>query len=192
MSLVLADKTEKFDREELFERAASHYLEMLDSEGKAPKLNRVVEAVCAAHPCYDSEQVALYLRSSDFNDYLLGRRRRHLIERTAARLVAAEMGSRLGVDALEALRQRLVFDPDSIKTSELIAIAKLGMDLNAGVDKDLTEATGDVKIAVHLKDVLIGLPPERAAALMAEYGRAMASPRAKGEIIDASGSYTEE
>jgi hypothetical protein len=39
-----------------------------------------------------------------------------------------------------------------------------------------------------MKDVLIGLPPERAAAVMAEYGRSIASPKGKGEVIDASDS----
>lgn len=192
MSLVLAEKKEVFDRDLLFERAASRWLDLLDAEGKAPKLYRVIEAVCEAHPSYDQEQVTLCLQSGDFEDHLRSRRQRHLIERTAAKLVAAEMGSRLGVDALAALQERLATEPDSLKTGDLIAIAKLGMELNAGIDKDLTEATGDVKIAVHLKDVLIGLPPERAAILMAEYGRKMASPKAKAEIIDASSDCTEE
>jgi hypothetical protein len=79
-----------------------------------------------------------------------------------------------------------------MKTGDLIALAKLGMDLNAGVDKDLTEITGDAKVTINLKNLLIGLPPERAAALMGEYGRVMASPQAKVEIIDADSDDTEE
>ena len=105
-------------------------------------------------------------------------------------MVAAEIGSRIAVDALEELQDRIKHP--GMKTSDLIALAKLGMDLNAGVDKDLTEITGDAKVTINLKNLLIGLPPERAAALMGEYGRVMASPQAKAEIIDADSDDTEE
>lgn len=184
MKLAVVDKPVPFDTDLLYEQAASRYLDMLDAEGRPPKLGRVVESLCEAHPNYDRIQVDTWLKQGDFTTYLRGRRQRHLIERTAAKLLAAELGSRLGVDALVALQDRLVENPDSLKPRDLIDMAKLGMDLNASIDKDLTEATGDVKITMHLKDVLVGLPPERAAILMAEYGRAMASPKAKAEIVD--------
>jgi hypothetical protein len=169
------------DKDRLYEQSASRWLEMLDNEGRTPKIARVIEAVCEAHPSYDMETVAYCLQAKEFDAYLKDRRKRHLIERTAARLVAAEMGAQLGVGALERLQERL----DEMSDKDLISVAKLGMELNAGIDRDLTEVTGDAKITINLKNILVGLPPERAAVLMGEYGRAMASPKAKGGVIDA-------
>jgi hypothetical protein len=186
----VAIREPEFDRDRIFQQASTHYLEMLDSTGKPPKREELIASLCESHPNYDAVQLRTLLNESEFDSALKTRRQRHLVERTAAKLLAAEMGSRLGVDAIEALQKRLKDKPDSIAAKDLVEMAKLGMNLNASIDKDLTEATGDVKITMHLKDVLIGLPPERAAILMAEYGRAMASPRAKGEVID--GSSTEE
>jgi hypothetical protein len=191
MNLAVTKRVELFDTDLLYEQSASHYLNILDIEGRPPKIARVVESLCEAHPHYDRTQVATWLAQGDFTTYLRGRRQRHLIERTAAKLVAAEMGSCIGVEALTIMQDRMRADPDSIKFRDLLEAAKVGMDLNASIDKDLTEATGDVKITMHLKDVLVGLPPERAAILMAEYGRAMASPKAKAEIIDASSTEEE-
>lgn len=179
MSLSLARRDEGMDRDRLYEQAASQWLEMLDSEARAPKMTRVIEAICEAHPSYDMETVTYSLESKEFAAYLHGRRKTHLIERTAAKLVAAEMGAQLGVGALERLQERL----DEMSDKDLIAVAKLGMELNAGIDKDLTEITGDAKISIQMKDVLIGLPPDRAAAIMSAYGRSVASP--SGEVIDA-------
>ncbi len=179
MSLVLAKRDEGMDRDRLYEQAASRWLEFLDSEAKPPKMVRVIEAVCEAHPSYDLDTVTYSLESDEFDTYLKTRRKRHLVERTAAKLVAAEMGAQLGVGALERLQERL----DEMSDKDLIAVAKLGMELNADVDKDLTEITGDAKISIQMKDVIIGLPPERAAAIMSAYGRSLASP--SGEVIDA-------
>jgi len=190
MSLVLADKPDTFDRDRLYEQAASHYLDILDETGKAVRIPALAESLCEAHPNYDLEQVKTLLGAPEFETYLQTRRRTHLINSTAAKLVAAEIGSRIAVDALEELQQRI--KRPGMKTGDLIALAKLGMDLNAGVDKDLTEITGDAKVTINLKNLLIGLPPERAAALMGEYGRVMASPQAKAEIIDADSDDTEE
>lgn len=184
MSIALAKRDEGMDKDRLYEQAASRWLEMLDNEGRTPKMARVIEAVCEAHPSYDMETVAYCLQAKEFDAYLKDRRKRHLIERTAARLVAAEMGAQLGVGALERLQERL----DDMSDKDLIAVAKLGMELNAGVDRDLTEVTGNAQITIQMKDVLIGLPPERAAAVMAEYGRSIASPKGKGGVIDASDS----
>jgi hypothetical protein len=190
VTLAVIPKTE-FDNTRLYEQAASAYLEILDTAGKPPRLSEVITTICENHPNYDATQLETWLKDPEFDTYLKGRRQRHLIERTAAKLVAAEMGAALGVRAIEALQNRLRENPENIRDKDLITMAQLGMTLNAGIDKDLTEATGDVKITMHLKDVLIGLPPERAAILMAEYGRAMASPKAKAELIDVSGC-TEE
>ena len=192
MTHFLATHEEFFDKDLLFEQAATHYLDILDETGRPPRNGALVRSICEQHPNYDAVLIETNLKDPEFDTYLRSRRQRHLIERTAAKLVAAEMGSRLGVDALATLQERLAVNPDSISNKDLLAMAKVGMDLNAGIDKDLTEATGDVKITMHLKDVLVGLPPERAAILMAEYGRAMASPKAKGEIIDASGCDEED
>lgn len=184
MTLALVKRDEGLDRDQLFERAASHWLEMLDSDSRPPRMSRVIEAVCEAHPSYAPEIVARNLQSQDFDTYLQSRRKQHLIGRTAAKLVAAEIGARVGVRALDEIQAKL--ESGELTTKELIEVAKLGMTLNAGIDKDLTEVTGDAKVTIEMKNVLIGLPPERAAAVMAEYGRMVASPKGIGEVIDAS------
>lgn len=185
MSLVLASQHPALDRDLLFEQAASCYLDLYEEVGKPPKMLAVLERLCDKHSEYDRRQVAEILATKEFSDYLMERRRRHLLEGVAARMVAAEMGAIIGTEALDVLKKRLREDPDSITTRDLIALARLGMEMNAGVDKDLAQATGDVKIAIQLKDVLVGLPPERAAVLMAEYGRMMAAPKNR-QVIDGS------
>lgn len=182
MSLAVIPRTE-FDTTMLFEQAASTYLDILDETSKPPKLNELVSTICENHPNYDAVQLETWLKDPEFDTYLKGRRQRHLIERTAAKLLAAEMGSRLGVKALERLMERLENSAEDVKDKDLIAIAQLGMSLNAGIDKDLTEATGDVKITMNLKNVLMNLPAERAAALGAAYARTLASP-GYAEVID--------
>ncbi len=191
MNLVIRDRDATIDTDLLFERVASIYLDTLDETTKPLKTPELVHAICEKHPTYNAEDVGAALKTPEFDAYLKTRRQRHLIERTAAKLLAAEMGARVGVLALDKLQDRLEKRSDDIKTKDLIEAAKLGMTLNSSIDKDLTEATGDVKITMQIKDVLIGLPPERAAAIMAEYGRTMASPKAKAEIIDASGAEEE-
>ncbi|MDD4986907.1 MAG: hypothetical protein PHQ43_14260 [Dehalococcoidales bacterium] len=186
MTLALAKRDEGLDRDRLFEQAASRWLEMLDNEARPPKISRVIDAVCEAHPAYDLETVSYNLQSQDFDTYLQGRRKQHLIGRTAAKLVAAEMGARVGVRALDEIQVKL--ENGELTAKELIEVAKLGMNLNADIDKDLTEVTGDAKVTIEMKNVLIGLPPERAAAIMGEYGRMVASPKGRGEVIDASDS----
>lgn len=184
--LVLADKPEEFDRSLLYERAASRYLDLLDEEGRHPRLERIAKLILEQHPFYDAEQVILSLKSSEFDQYLQTRRRDHLLQRTAAKLLAAETGARIGVSSLQELMDRLS-DPECkarMKTKDLIALAKLGLDLNAEIDKDLTEVTGDGKVTIEMKNVLIGLPPDRAAAVLAEYARSITSPKAKAEIED--------
>jgi hypothetical protein len=190
MNLTIVPKAE-FDHERLYSQAASTYLDILDGDGRPPKVDYVVDVLCEKHPHYDAVQVATWLNDPEFDTYLKTRRQRHLIERTAAKLVAAEMGAALGVKAIGRLQDRLNDPGANIKDKDLIAMAQLGMTLNAGIDKDLTEATGDVKITMNLKNVLVGLPPERAAALGAAYARTLASPGAKAEVIDAS-SCTED
>lgn len=190
MSLGLVTREPEFDIGRIHEQIASYYLKVLDETGKPLKHKQLARAFCENHPNYDEVQIETYIEEPEFDAYLKTRRQRHLVERTAAKLLAAEMGSRLGVSALETLQRRLDTRPDDIAAKDLVEMAKLGMNLNSSIDKDLTKVTGDAKITIQIKDVLIGLPPERAAAVMAEYGRSMASPKAKGEIID--GSSTEE
>lgn len=186
MSLVPYQKAEPFDRDLLFERAASAYCEMLDDNNAPPKMGEVVQTVCVKHPEYDCDYVSDLLKGKEWDAYLQSRRKDHLINRTAAKLLAAELGSRIAVDALAKLRDKM--DADEVSAKDLVSIAKLGMDLNASIDKDLNEVTGDTQVTFNLKNVLIGLPPERAAAVMGEFGRAMASPKAKQELLDASSS----
>jgi hypothetical protein len=187
----LALRDPDFDPRRMWEQCASLYLETLDRTGKPPRQTVLVESLCNNHPNYDAVQVATWLNDPEYDKYLQTRRREHLVQRTAAKLLAAEMGASLGVMALERIQERLENGANGIPTKDLVAVAKLGMDLNASIDKDLDEVTGNPKITVQIRDVLVGLPPERAAILMAELGRSMASPKAKGEVIDGTG-YSEE
>lgn len=186
MSLVPYQKPRPFDKDVLYEQAASVYCDILDTTNKPPKVPAIVQTLTLEHPEYDAVEVEQWLKDKEFDTYLQSRRKDHLINRTAAKLLAAELGSRIAVDALARLQDKM--DADDVSAKDLVAIAKLGMDLNASVDKDLNEVTGDAKVTINLKNLLIGLPPERAAVLMSEYGRTMASPKMKAEIIDASGS----
>jgi hypothetical protein len=190
VNLVVAKKEVGFSVDAMYESAASHYLDVLDETGRPLKTRDLVVSLCENHPNYDAVQIETLLKEPEWDAYLKTRRQRHLVERTAGKLLAAEMGSRLGVKALEVMQGRLDDSPGTINNKDLVEMAKLGMNLNASIDKDLSEITGDPKITMHLQNVLIGLPPERAAILMSEFGRAMASPKAKGEIID--GCSTEE
>ena len=186
---MLALREPDMDAEHLREQVASHYCDVLDETGKALRLVPLVKSFCENHPNYDEVQIVTLLKEdSEWDAYLQSRRRNHLINRTAASLLAAEMGGRLGVLALEEAQRRL---EDEVAVSEIAdkdiqGYIKLGMDLNAKVDKDLTEVTGDVNITMHLKDVIMGMPVDRAAAFMAEYGRMTVAPKNKEEIIDGS------
>jgi hypothetical protein len=199
VTLAIRD-TIPFDVDRLYEQSASAYLELLDESGKPPKITQVVELINSRHPNYDSIQVATWLKDVEFDSYLQTRRTEHQKKRAAIKLLAAEMGGKVGKMALEQLSDQLEngkkvlvkykdgtseIERVDLETKDLIAAAKLGIDLNSALTEESQDVQGDMKITVNLKDVFFNLSPERAAEIGAAWGRTQASPQSKVDIIDA-------
>jgi hypothetical protein len=188
LSVALVTQT-SLDSKLLYEQAGSAYLELLEETNRSPRIVAVIERVCSLHPNYDADCVGVLLKSDDFDTYLQDRRKLHQKQRAAVKLLAAELGGKLGARALEEMQRRLETSAYDIKDKDLIEYAKFGLSANSALAEDVAETQGDVKITVNLKDVLINLPRERRMAVGAAYARHLGS--VGGEVIDAESSDSE-
>jgi hypothetical protein len=164
--------------EALYERAATAYLDLMDEGKTRPRIADIADVLAGRHPdeygASYREAILERLKNTEFDRYLADRRKRHLIERLAPRMLAAEMGSRVGAKALELLDRQLNEGYD-IRPKDLVEIAKLGFALSEKVDKDLEEVTGSNNLTINMefKQLLLGLPPERRMAVAQEFTRRM-------------------
>ena len=168
--------------EELFERAAQKYVELLDQVTQAPKITKVMDALCSEHPdIYPKEHKQHYLaklHNPDFNSYLEKYRGEYIQRQLAPRLLAAHMGHRIGSKALEQLMNRLD-SGDEIATKDLIALAQLGFSFAEKVGAEVKQNLGDTpQVNAAFQQVLVTLPPELAEAMAVELIR-----RQRKEIV---------
>ncbi len=167
----------KAEEELLWERAASHYLRLQEErQGKKVRIPDALDAALAAHPGeYDAAAARASVLTPEFDTYLAGRRKEHMLRSLVPSLYAAETGLRLGSMAAEELARR-AGDPGAVaemSDKDLLAIMKAGFDYAKQVDQKVEEATGTqkVEVSVDLKGLLMGLPPDMAASYMQEVGR---------------------
>lgn len=167
----------KADEELLWERVGSHYLELQEKRpGRRVRVAEAVQAVLDAHPGeYVDEVAKASCKGKDFESYLAGRRKEHMLVSLVPTLYAAETGLRLGSMAAEELARRMDSEVaiSEMTEKDLLAIMKAGLDYAKEVDKKVEEATGtqDVKVNVDLRGLLLGFPPELASEYMSEVAR---------------------
>ncbi len=180
------------EAESLHERAATHYLDILDENPcRRVTMGQVWDRLARDHPdlypASAKDGVLARLQSKSFNEYLATRRREHITHSIAARLLAAELGAAVGARSLEAYLDQLAHDPDSVKASEKIAAAKLGFELSEKVERTLDSLMDDQQPA-HVKNAFVqiiqGVDPDRAQLMMQEYTRRLMA-KERGEVVDA-------
>lgn len=158
------------------EAAAEVYLDLLNRLPRV-RMRDVVEEMQSRWPDYRPyKQSALLgrLQSKAFAEYLAERRKEHIQQTLAARLYAAEVGSRLGELALKELEDRLHRDPDSIKAQDLLAIADRMVAWSEKVCGQVAESEEGAQPRVEgnsFTQILMNVPPERAEAMAAELAR---------------------
>jgi hypothetical protein len=138
MDIISTDVTlNKIVTDELYERASVCYCEMIDASNTAPKITAVMDKLIREHPDdYKREYRQDYLRqlqNPQFNSYLESFREEYIKRTLASRLLAAQLGHRMGTKATERIMEALEGETE-LKTKDLIAIAKLGFDLAREVD----------------------------------------------------------
>jgi hypothetical protein len=155
--------------EDMFERAATAYLDAWDELGVPPQLEDI-EAVLVEKGY--SREHATKLRGAQFEEYLTGRRKEHLIRTMAPRLMAAQMGANLGRMAGEEIAHRLKQNPQAITEKDLVAIMKQGYEFAAKIDKDMDEIKGDKpQVYIDMRSISTGLPDDRAFDVLQEVAR---------------------
>ncbi len=170
-STALTKAPEPMNRDRLFESAATAYFDLLAETGKPPTTRKVAERTGA-----DIGVEAAMVKSQlgpDWDAYMVVRRKRRITEELALKVAAAEFAEKIQGAALSRLVD-LLDDPESkVSAKDLIAAAKLASDLNAQVDASMSEATGTNNLSINLKvkNILVGLPPERRAAFLGEVMR---------------------
>lgn len=179
MSLVAS-----MSKDTLFIEAADLYFDMLAESGKPPRLPQLVKALAVKHSI-DAEMIRNLLRDPEFDAMLISRRKRRIIEEAALKVTAAEYAERIATGGLAKLVDLIETGAD-MTPKDLIAAVKLASDLNAQVDKDISQVTGtgDVTVNIQFKELLLKVDPERRGALMQEAMRRIGAPMA--EVIDAS------
>ena len=164
------------DNQALYERASSHYLELLEEEGRPPRMAEVAGRLWSAHSDdYPSAEFILQrLTTKAFQEELRLRRKEHLIQNIGPRLLMAEMAASIGREALVETLDRLK-DPESrkaISNRDLNAILKTAADLANAADKEIEEVA---QLAPVNKGTIVQLftqlSPERAAVVMQELAR---------------------
>jgi hypothetical protein len=154
------------ENDDLFERAATIYLDLWDENGKAPLVSEVVEHL----PAYPPESIAT-LRTKEWDDYLGSRRKEHLMRTLAPRLMAAQLGANMGKMAGEELVRRLKETPDQLSTSALVGVMKQGYDFASNIDRDISELTGDKpQVYIDMRSI-VAAGDERAFDVLQEIAR---------------------
>jgi hypothetical protein len=171
---------------ELHERACTHFLELLDEKGKAPRLHVLVRSLQEAHPGDYPEKAAVrrQLQLPEFEQMLRERRREHLLMSLAPQMLMAEMGAALGRQASEELLDRLN-DPErraEMDTRDLVAVTKMAAELTDKVKGKLDEAAAESQVnRGTIVNLFTQLPPERAAAVVQEMVRRQLAAQRSGE-----------
>jgi hypothetical protein len=154
----------------LRERLVTHYLDLLDKEGKPPRLKDVSKSLQVMHPEYGEEQIAAVEQAEDFGKYLATRRKEHLNQTLGARLLAAEWGLGLSNKAAEELfkEERI----KQMKDSDLIALLRVGTELAQKVDVQVREVgENDGRPATQLNQLFLSLSEDRAKEVADAYFR---------------------
>jgi hypothetical protein len=174
----LSNLPASFDREKLFSRAASLYLDLLEEQGKPPKLDALFDRLYKEYPQEYVKAGKRYvvdaLRSPEFAEIMRTKRLDRLMYTLAARVTAAEMGHALGTKAGEELLRRLDETPDEIATRDLIALVKAGSEMvqsGAQAAGNAGEGSQQPQIIIQTQEVLMKMPVDRRAVLAQEYGR---------------------
>lgn len=122
----------------LYDRAASIYVEMLDGGNSQPRLPDIARRMKDDYP--EEQETLSALRTDEFSDVLKERRKTHIVNTLAPRYLMAEMGAGLGAKAAEEIQRRLEYEPESVSMKDLVAVAKLSTELTAKVDKEVGDA----------------------------------------------------
>lgn len=158
--------------DELYERASSVYVQLLDAQSSPPKITQVMAKLCAECPdIYPKEHEQRFLaklHNPEFNAYLEKYRGEYIQRQLAPKLLAAHMGHKIGAKALERLIDRLDSGED-IKTKDLVALVQLGFGLAEKVGQEVKAVAGDTpQVNAAFQQVLVTLPPEMAEAMAVE------------------------
>ena len=158
--------------EELYERAAACYVDMLDKSARPPKITAVMSKLCDDFPdIYPREHEQHYLaklHNPDFNDYLEKYRGEYIQRQLAPKLLAAHMGHKIGAKALEQLIERLDTG-EEISTKDLIALAQLGFGMAEKVGQEVKKTLGDTpQVDQSIQNIFNILSPEMAEGFAAE------------------------
>lgn len=174
------------DTKVLYERAATHYLELYNATGKPPRLEAVVDSLLESHPdIYPSrELVVKRLTTPEFQEELRIRRKENLIANIGPRLLMAEMAASIAKEALDETLYRLQDDDRraSISNRDLNTVLKTASELALAVDRDVEEVA---QVAPVNKGTIVQLftqlSPERAAVVMQELARQATAKEREGE-----------
>lgn len=155
------------ETEDLFERAATIYLDLWDDGGKAPLIAEVVDRLPEGYP----PEALAKLRSREWDDYLSARRKEHLIRTLAPRLMAAQLGASMSKLAAEELVNRLKTNPSQLNAQALVSIMKQGYEFAANIDRDMKEVGGDKpQVYIDMRSI-VAAGDDRAFDIMQEIAR---------------------
>lgn len=172
--------------EELYERAAACYVDLLDKRSRPPKITEVMRVLCSEHPdVYPKEHEQHFLaklHNPAFDAFLEKYRGEYIQRQLAPKLLAAHMGTKIGAKALEQLIDRLD-SGDEIKTKDLVALVQLGFGLAEKVGQEVSKQTGNqTQVNFVFQDLLGRVTPDMAEAMTAEMIRI--NRKKAAEIID--------
>lgn len=162
--------------ETLFERAATHYIDLYNETGKPPRMQEVASRVDESHPReYPSTDFILKrLEAKEFRQELDIRRRENLILTLGPKLHMAEMAVTI---AREGLAERLARLKDPSRRSEisdrdLDATIKLASELLSKVDRDVEEVAQSAPVNKGtIVNMLMQVSPERGVIMLQELAR---------------------
>lgn len=155
----------------LYDQAASVYVEMLDAGNSQPRLSDIARRMKDDYP--EEQETLTALRTDEFSNVLKERRKSHIVNTLAPRYLMAEMGAGLGAKAGEELQRRLENEPSMMATKDLVAVMKVAGDLVAKVDKEVGDATPQSVVVNNAFFELVNKyqDPEQKQAFIAEMVR---------------------
>lgn len=155
--------------DEVFERAAEIYLDLWDEDGIAPKTVVIEEALeKEGFPPYATKQ----LRTQAWTDFINDRRKEHVIRTMAPRLMAAQLGANMSRLAGEQIIERLMTNPATIDTKDLVAIMKQGAEAAKNIDRDMgLDESDKPQVYIDMRSITNQLDDARAFDLFHEMAR---------------------
>ncbi len=171
--------------EELYERAAACYVDLLDNRSTPPKITEVMRLLCDQYPdIYPKEHEQHFLaklHNPDFDSYLEKYRGEYIQRQLAPKLLAAHMGHKIGAKALEQLIDKLD-SGEEIKTKDLVSLVQLGFGLAEKVGQEVAKQTGNqTQVNLVFQDLLGRVTPDMAEAMTLEMIRLK---RKQMDVID--------